>query len=148
MSKSCGFFGHRYVSAQKELKQELIDILIDLIENKDVRTFYVGQRGDFEFLTYNTLIELQEKYPDIQIVLVISYPEELHKTELKIDDFIYPVTAQCVYKRFAISYRNQWVAEQSDYIIAYVKYEQGGAYQSLKMAKRFGKNIILCGQGN
>ena len=40
----CTFFGHRAIP--KNIENELQIVLIDLIKNKDVNLFYVGNNGD------------------------------------------------------------------------------------------------------
>ena len=57
------------------------------------------------------------------------------------DTSIYPPIEQ-VPPRFAISKRNEWMMANADLIIAYVNHEYGGAYQSLRVAKRRKKKII------
>ncbi|MBQ3489992.1 MAG: hypothetical protein IJA86_05345 [Clostridia bacterium] len=57
------------------------------------------------------------------------------------DTSIYPPIEQ-VPPRFAISKRNEWMMANADLIIAYVNHEYGGAYQSLRVAKRKKKKII------
>ena len=57
------------------------------------------------------------------------------------DGVIYP-ELENVPLRFAISYRNMWMIENADLIIAYVCNEYGGAYESLKFALKRKKSII------
>ena len=44
-------------------------------------------------------------------------------------------------RRFAISYRNRWMVEHSDYVIAYVLY-RGGAMQFVELAQQKGKTVL------
>lgn len=67
---TCTFFGHR--SAPKEIKPTLMSALIDLIENKNVLNFYVGNQGSFDQLVKQCLIELKEIYP-INYTIVLAY---------------------------------------------------------------------------
>ena len=55
--------------------------------------------------------------------------------------FIYPPLEKVPLK-FAINKRNEWMIDQSDFVIAYVEHSFGGAYQSLKYAYRKGKRIV------
>ena len=45
-------------------------------------------------------------------------------------------------KRYAILYRNKYMVEKADYVVAYVSRNWGGAYQTYKHAKRRGKLIF------
>ena len=44
--------------------------------------------------------------------------------------------------KFAISYRNKYMVETADYVIAYVSRAFGGAYMTYRHAKRKGKEIF------
>ena len=57
------------------------------------------------------------------------------------DSIVYPPLEKTPLK-FAISKRNEWMIDQSDFVIAYVEHSFGGAYQSLKYAHRKGKRIV------
>ena len=57
------------------------------------------------------------------------------------DSVIYPPIESVPFK-FAINKRNEWMVDQSDFIIAYVCHSYGGAYQSLNYARRRGKQIV------
>ena len=59
---TCTFFGHR--NAPYPIKPVLRETIIDLIENKGVNLFYVGNPGAFDRMTIKVLRELKEKYPD------------------------------------------------------------------------------------
>lgn len=56
----CTFFGHRNV--HKEIEPILKSTLIDLLENHDVTTFYVGNQGGFDYLVKTVLKELSNNY--------------------------------------------------------------------------------------
>lgn len=46
----CTFFGHK--DTPKEIEPTLRSTLIDLIENKNVNVFYVGNNGNFDTIYY------------------------------------------------------------------------------------------------
>ena len=69
--KSCTFFGHRYVA--DDIDEKLRDILVDLIENKGINNFYVGNHGNFDTLVKNTLISLKKDYEYIKYTVVLAY---------------------------------------------------------------------------
>ena len=43
----CTFFGHR--DCPNTIKPLMREVIIDLIENQNVDTFYIGQQGSFDF---------------------------------------------------------------------------------------------------
>lgn len=48
--------------------------------------------------------------------------------------------------KFAIVYRNRWMVDKADLVIAYVNYRRGGAYKTYAYAKRKGKTVINFGE--
>ncbi|MEE1280075.1 MAG: hypothetical protein UHH95_04505 [Oscillospiraceae bacterium] len=57
---TCTFFGHR--DAPKEIEPSLRLALMDLIENKGVDRFYVGNNENFDYMVRKNLRLLKEKY--------------------------------------------------------------------------------------
>ena len=57
---ACTFFGHRDTSA--EIKPKLKQVIVDLIENKKVTMFYIGNNGAFDRMAREILKELRNKY--------------------------------------------------------------------------------------
>jgi len=53
-----------------------------------------------------------------------------------------PEGIETVHPRFAISWRNKWMIEQSDYVVTYITHSWGGAAQFAEKAKRQKKGII------
>lgn len=68
---TCTFFGHRDVS--REIEKPLTAAIIDLIENKGVKKFYVGNQGGFDRMVRARLKELKKKYPHIEYAVVLAY---------------------------------------------------------------------------
>ena len=62
------FFGHR--DAPDTIKPILREKIIDLIENKGVDLFYVGNQGAFDRTAIRVLRGLKEEYPKIQYYVV------------------------------------------------------------------------------
>ena len=111
------------------------------IENKNVTVFYVGNNGNFDTMVRRQLEELSQTYP-ITYNIVLAY---LPTKKSEYDDYtntIYPEGIETVPKRFAISYRNKWMVEQSDIVITYVARTYGGAWQFKALAERQGKMVI------
>ena len=134
---TCTFFGHR--DTPKEKEPILKSTLIDIIENKNVDTFYIGNNGNFDSMVCTVLSELSEKYP-IKYYIVLSYVPK-QKTENS-ERTILPEGIETVPLRFAISYRNKWMIEQSDYVVICVSRSWGGAAQFKELAEKKGKTVI------
>ena len=133
------FFGHK--DTPKEIEPTLRTTLVDLIENHGATEFYVGNNGNFDTMVRRQLENLSQTYP-ITYNVVLAY---LPTKKSEYDDYtntIYPEGIETVHKRFAISYRNKWMVEQSDIVITYVARTYGGAWQFKTMAERQGKTVI------
>ena len=133
------FFGHK--DTPKEIEPTLRTTLVDLIENKNVTVFYVGNNGNFDAMVRRQLENLSQTYP-ITYSVVLAY---LPTKKSEYDDYtntILPEGIETVPKRFAISYRNKWMIGQADVVVTYVINSFGGAAQFKKMAERLGKTVI------
>ena len=53
MTKTCCFFGHREVT--HNIRGKLIEIIDNLITEKDVKEFYVGNQGQFDSMVYSVV---------------------------------------------------------------------------------------------
>lgn len=134
----CAFFGHR--DAPSEIRDGIKETVIDLIEERGVTKFYVGNNGDFDRMALSVLKELSEVYPQIDYYVVYAYLPE--KDGEVFEHTIYPEGIEAVPKRFAIDYRNKWIVGQADIVVAYVRRSFGGAVKFVDMAERRGKDII------
>ena len=135
----CTFFGHK--DTPKEIELTLRSTLIDLIENKNVTTFYVGNNGNFDTMVRRQLEYLSQTYPITYSIVLAYLPTEKNKYD-NLTNTIYPEGIETVPKRFAISYRNKWMIRQSDVVVTYVTRTHGGAWQFKTMAERQGKMVI------
>ena len=135
----CTFFGHK--DTPKEIEPTLKSTLIDLIENKNVTVFYVGNNGNFDTMVRRQLEGLSHTYP-ITYSVVLAY---LPTKKSEYDDHtnsILPEGIETAPKRFAISYRNKWMVGQADIVVTYVTHSFGGAAQFKEMAEKQGKTVI------
>ena len=133
------FFGHK--DTPKEIEPTLRSTLIDLIENKNVTVFYVGNNGNFDTMVRCQLEDLSQTYPITYSVVLAYLPTEKNKYD-DLTHTIYPEGLETVPKRFAISWRNKWMIQQSDFVVTYVTHTYGGAAQFKEMAVRQGKAVI------
>lgn len=133
----CTFFGHRDVP--DSLAVELRKTLIELLETGNVDVFYIGNSGNFDILASRILSELSYEYSFTCRIVLAYLPE--HEIDYNFETIL-PEGIENVPKRFAISYRNQWMIEQSDIVVTYVKRNYGGAYQFKVIAEKKGKKVI------
>ena len=133
------FFGHK--DTPKEIEPTLRSTLIDLIENKNVNVFYVGNNGNFDTMVRRQLEDLSQTYPITYSVVLAYLPTEKNKYD-DLTNTIYPEALETVPKRFAISWRNKWMIQQSDIVVTYVTHNFGGAAKFKEMALKRSKNVV------
>ena len=134
------FFGHRDVT--HDIRSKLQFIIEQLITEKQINTFYVGHQGQFDSMVYSVLKEMKVKYPHIRYIVVLAYMPDEHINELYGEDTIYPEGLETVPRRFAISKRNDWMIQHSDYAVCYVHKITGGAAKFREKAEKKGLKVI------
>lgn len=138
---SCAFFGHRHLNVE-QYRVKLLQILTDLIENKNVNQFYSGFRGDFDRFCSYLVHELKTRYPQIKNTMVLSsIPDEKFILPDCFDDSIY-LLEKSVPKRLTIIETNKCSVDKVDYIVAGVINHFGGAYAALKYAYKRKKQVL------
>jgi hypothetical protein len=137
----CTFFGHR--DAPESIRTKLHILLIDLIENKNVTRFYVGNQGRFDSMVLKELNELKKCYPYLDCFVVLAYMPGKKTDDLffKNINTIYPDGLETTPPRYAISRRNRWMVLNADYVVTYVIYSFGGAVQWKELAEKKGKIV-------
>ena len=134
---ACTFFGHGDCPETKY--SNILQAIQNLITEKKVLTFYVGTQGNFDSLVYRALCCLRTGFPHIRVYRVLAY---MPKENGLIPDSILPEGVELVHQRYAISWRNRWMIERSDYVIAYITHNYGGAARYADEARRKGKTVI------
>ena len=134
---ACTFFGHGDCPETKY--SNILQAIQNLITEKNIITFYVGTQGNFDSLVYRALCNLRADFPQIRIYRVLAY---LPKDDSLISDSILLEGIELIHPRYAISWRNRWMIEHSDYVIAYITHNYGGAARFVNEAERRGKTII------
>ena len=137
----CTFFGHS--SCPESIREKLRENVVDLIENKGVTLFYVGHQGEFDRMVHSVLRELKSSY-DMDYAIVLAYLPEKRSAADRDDlaDTLFPEGIEKAPKRFAISWRNRWMLQRSDYVITYVRHSWGGAAQFAELAQRQKKTVL------
>ena len=136
------FCGHSNFSFDNTVKEKLRELLLQEIRKNLACKFYLGGYGDFDSLCLNILKEIKADFPTIELLFITPYLNDnyskLETAKLYYDGIIYP-PLENVPRRFCISKRNEWMVNEADLVIAFVKYSWGGAAKTLEYAKR--KNV-------
>ena len=138
----CSFFGHK--DSPQFLYTKIKDAIEYLISQRNADSFLVGNQGNFDSMVLKALRELKQVYPHICYNVVLAYMPS-QKQEYKLYDTsetFLPEGIETVPKRYAISWRNKRMLQESDVILGYITHSWGGASQSIAYAGRQGKEII------
>ncbi len=144
------FCGHAQYTETEADEQKLLSLFSELIGD-GYAELYLGGYGSFDAFARKCGRKYQTTHPNTRLIFVTPYiTESYQKTHLNYnrnlyDEIIYPSLEEKPL-RFAISYRNRWMAEKADCIIAYVTHEWGGAYKTYEYAKRMQKQIFNIAQ--
>lgn len=119
--KSCFMFGHA------DTPDDILPILERTVEELyikyKIQLFYVGNRGNFDRLAALAAKRVKQRYPDLQLFLLLAY----HPSDRTIDltygfDGSYYPPLESVPKRYAIIKANNYMAGRVDAIICYVNH--------------------------
>ena len=144
----CTFAGHREVY-QANISEMLDEAISKIINTDDSFRFLVGGMGEFDGMCSSAVRRAKRKYPnkEIRLELVLPYlTHELNENKLyyetSFNDVVIPIELAGVHYKSAITKRNRWMVEQSDWLIAFVYRDFGGAYTTLRYAEKKGLQII------
>lgn len=137
---ACTFFGHR--DCPEFIYPQLVYFIRELVLNNNVRHFYVGTQGNFDYLAYRALKELQDTFQEVIVFRVLAYKPRGNS----IPDSMLPEGIEAIHPKYAIPWRNRWMISRSDYVITYVTRDYGGAAKFEKEAVLQGRNVIRIGQ--
>ncbi|MBP5428913.1 MAG: DUF1273 family protein [Clostridia bacterium] len=136
--KCCTFFGHH--DCPDSIKGELQDAIKRKIE-EGVNLFYIGNHGRFDAMALSCLRELIKEYPEISYAVVLAYlPTERNGYTDR--ETVFPEGIESIPRRFAIDYRNRWMIDRADVVIAHVTHAWGGAAKYVRYAERKVKRIV------
>ena len=121
--KTCCFFGHRKIDETEELKNNLYEIIENLIVNQKIDTFLFGSKSEFDDLCHKIVTEQKEKYPYIKRIYVRStfqhIPDWYEESLLKhYEDTYFPEHMENAGRASYVE-RNQEMVNQSDFCVVY-----------------------------
>lgn len=140
------FCGHAQFYKSEDYEKILLKLLEELIGN-NAADFYLGGYGDFDKFAYSCCKKYKFSHPNVSLVFITPYltleyqKKHLDYIETMYDSVIYPQIENKPL-RLAIIYRNRYMIESADYIIAYVDHDYGGAYKAYKHAIKKGKIVF------
>lgn len=136
----CTFAGHRNVFGG--VSDRVVEQLEKILSKERSLECLVGGMGEFDSICTKAVQTLKREYParNISLTLVLPYmSQKLNDNkqyfETVYDNIIIPEELYGVHYKQAITARNKWMIDRSDYLIAMIRRDFGGAYTSLKYAQ-------------
>ena len=142
---ACTFFGS--AKANPNIYPRLLAAIEKLIADENVQTFYVGDKGKFDFLAQKALRELRKRYP-INCCIVLAYLPGIKSDfeEPFLLDTLYPEGLEKTPRRFAIDRRNRWMINNSSFVVSYPS-PFGNSLKYTEIALRKKKTVIKLEDG-
>lgn len=141
----CCFFGHH--DCPDSVKPLIRQQIIDIYEKKPDTVFYVGNQGRFDALVLSVFKDMLREGMEPDFCVVLAYhPDKSNVPDVAPEYTLYPEGIERVPKRFAISWRNKWLVEQSEMVVCYIRHWTGGAAKFVEQAQKKGKRIINIGK--
>lgn len=142
----CTFCGHSRLYGQTVVvKEKCLTVIERLIVSGIADCFLIGNYGDFDGIASSVCLTLKKKYPQISVNLVLPYYrphlDEYDKERYARYDSVITPELEVTPHRYRIIKANEYMVDQADTVIAFVKYD-GGAAKTLAYAKRHKKQII------
>ena len=139
---TCCFLGHK--ETPSSVYEKLEEAVEKVIVEDGVSSFLVGNQGQFDSMALSALRKLKLKYPRINYNVVLAYmPAEKEMwNPYEYGETMLPEGIESVHPRYAISWRNKWMVNESDLVICYITHGWGGAARYVEMASKKKKRTI------
>ena len=140
--KKCCFAGHSEIYSDKDLICNMVkNKAEELITKENVKEFWAGNYGAFDYIAASAIRKLKKTYSDISLVLVIPYlTREINEYKKQYDkDYDMILVSDVPEKtprRYYIIKTNEYMVDNSDYLICFVKHSWGGAAKTLEYAEK------------
>ena len=145
------FCGHSTYSPTREDEDWML-LLFEGVSRIQPITFYIGGYGNFDEFAKRCAQKYKATHPGTKVCFISPYlgkwlEDRKEYLQREYDEILYP-EIENVPPKFAISKRNEWMVDQADYVIAYVKTHYGGAYNTLLYAHKHKKPYTNIYVGN
>lgn len=146
---SCAFTGHRFLDESFSLKT-LQKEIERLIKEENVNCFYCGMAMGFDLIAGETIVKLKKKYPIKLIACVPFYEQEKYfsvKDKIRYFDLLEKCDERLLvsekYYKGCLLKRNRYMANKSDFLIAYLRKDNGGTAYTVNYFKQKNPDNII-----
>lgn len=143
------FFGHRMIDNALEIENRLEQLIRTLLHEHEYVEFLVGRDGEFDQLVSSTIRRCKREYRSNNSAHIWVLPyvmAEFRDNEKSFRDYydeieVCEAAAGSHYKN-AHQTRNRAMVDRSDLVVLCIQRGSGGAWQTMKYAKKQGKTCI------
>ena len=139
------FFGHRMIDNALEIENRLEHLIRTLLREHEYVEFLVGRDGEFDQLVSSVIRRCKREYrsDNSSHIWVLPYfTAEFRDNEESFRDYYDEIevceTAAVGHYKNAHQTRNRAMVERSDLVVFCIQHKSGGAWQTMKYAKKQG----------
>ena len=143
------FFGHREIEYFQETEQALEKLIESLMREHEYVEFLIGRNGEFDQLTASMVRSVRNRLGcrNSSLTLVLPYmTAEYRNNEQSFHEYYdeIEICLESAEKHFKSAHqvRNRSMVDRSDLVIFCVEHDSGGAYQTMRYAKKAGAKIM------
>jgi len=143
------FFGHRMIENPLLIEQRLDLLIRRLLTGKEYVEFLVGRDGEFDQIVSSAIRRCKREYRDDNstLVWVLPYPTaEFRGNEKSFREYYNEIeicdTSASGHFKGAHQKRNREMVDRSHLVVFCIQHESGGAWQTMKYARKHGVPII------
>ena len=129
------FFGHRQIDDFRIVEQRIERLIDKLLNEHEYVEFLVGRDGEFDQLVTSAIRRCRKRLDsaNCSVTWVMPYLKS---------DYIKNRESSNAHPKAAIQIRNRAMVDRSDLCVFCVTHKSGGAYQTLRYAKKSNANIV------
>jgi len=146
---TASFFGHRVIENPLRIEQHLEKLIRKFLEEKEYVEFLVGRDGEFDQIVSSTIRRCKRAIRDDNSthVWVLPYPTADFRDKEDAYREYYDEIEICEdsaggHFKGAYQARNRVMVDRSNLIVFCIQHECGGAWQTMKYAKKQGISCI------
>ncbi|MCI5617688.1 MAG: hypothetical protein MR352_06420 [Ruminococcus sp.] len=143
------FFGHRQIDDFRLVEQKVETLIIKLLNEHEYVEFLVGRDGEFDQLVTSAILRCSKRMDtaNCSVTWVMPYMKADYVNNSESYDNYYDSVEVCeqsanAHPKAAIQIRNRAIVDRSDLCVFCVTHKRGGAYQTLRYAKKSNVNIV------
>ena len=143
------FFGHRIIENALEIENRLEQLIRTLLREHEYIEFLVGRDGEFDQLVSSTIRRCKRECrgDNSSHIWVLPYvTAEFRDNEESFRDYYDEIevceSAAGSHYKNAHQTRNRAMVDRSDLVVFCIQHESGGAWQTMKYAKKQGISCV------